>query len=53
MDIGKLETTHLDLSKLSCVVKNEVHKYDHNTKINEIEKKITDNGHRNNYITTH
>ena len=76
LDIGKLETTPVDLSKLSDAVKNEVlkkteynelvkkvnninttdtsdlvKKTNYNTKINEIEKKISDNNHEK-YITT-
>ena len=37
MDIGKLETTPVDLSKLSDVVKHEAVK---NTEYNELVKKI-------------
>ena len=76
LDIGRLETTLADLSKLSNVVKNEVvkkieynelakivnsinttdtsclvKKTDYNTKINDIEKKITDHD-LDKYITT-
>ena len=76
LNIGKLETTPEDLSKLSNEVKNDVvkktvydelvikfnaiqttdtsnlvKKSDYNTKINEIEKKITDHDH-DKYITT-
>ena len=77
LDIGKLETTPVDLGKLSNVVKNDVvknteydelvknanpvqttdtsdsvKKIDFNTKINEIEKKITDHDYSNKYINT-
>ena len=70
IDIGKLETNPVDLSKPSDVVKNQVvektyyielvmkynninttdtsdlvKKFDYNTKINEIEKKITNHDH--------
>ena len=76
LNIGKLETTPEDSSKLSNEVKNDVvkktvhdelvikfnaiqttdtsnlvKKSDYNTKINEIEKKITDHDH-DKYITT-
>ena len=76
LDIWKLETTSVDLSKLSNVVKNDVvkktkyeelvkkvtsinttdtsnlaKKTDFNTKINEVEKKITDYDY-DKYITT-
>ena len=62
LDIGKLETTPIDLSKLTDIVKNEVvkrdvyykfvttnlvKKTDYDKKIGEIEKKITDHGHNN------
>ena len=43
LDIGKLETTPVDLSKLSNVVKNEVvKKTEYNAKIKNIEDKIPD-----------
>ena len=60
LDIGKLETTSVDLSKLRYVVKyvvkktkydESVKKADYKTKINEIERKITDDNH-DKYITT-
>ena len=41
LDIGKLETTQVDLSKLSDVVKTEVaKKVEYNIKTSEIKKKI-------------
>ena len=77
LNIGKLETIPVDLSKLTDLVKNNivkktdydelvkkvnviqaidtsnlVEKTDYNTKIIEIEKKITDHDHSNKYITT-
>ena len=43
LDIGKLETTLVDLSKLSNAVKNEVvKKNEYNVKIKNIEDKISD-----------
>ena len=43
LNIGKLETISVDLSKLSDVVKNEVvKKTEYNAKIKDIEDKILD-----------
>ena len=42
LNIGKLETTAVDLSKLSNVVKNDVVKKQYNSKIKNIEDKIPD-----------
>ena len=43
LDIGKLEKTPVDLSKLSNVVKNDAAKKDiYNAKIKNIEDKISD-----------
>ena len=42
LNIGKLETTEVDLSKLSNVVKNDVVKKQYNSKIKNIEDKIPD-----------
>ena len=42
LDIGKLETTPADLSKLSNVIQNVVEKDVYNTKIKDIEDKIPD-----------
>ena len=43
LDIGKLETASVDLSKLSNVVKNDiVKKTEYNAKIKDIEDKIPD-----------
>ena len=43
LDIGKLETTPVDLSKLSNIAKNDVVKKDaYNAKIKTIEDKIPD-----------
>ena len=43
LDIGKLETTPVDLSKLSNVVKSDVvKKTEYNAKIKNIEDKISD-----------
>ena len=44
LDIGKLETTPVDLSKLSDIVKNEIVKKDlYIAKIKDLEDKIPDN----------
>ena len=41
LDIGKLETSQIDLSKLSDVVKTEVaKKVEYNIKTSEIKKKV-------------
>ena len=43
LDIGKIETTPIDLSKLSNAVKNDVLKQDvYNAKIKDIEDRISD-----------
>ena len=42
LNIGKLETTPVDLSKLSNVVKNDVKKTEYNTQVKNIEDEITD-----------
>ena len=43
LDIGKLKTTPVDLSKLSNIVKNDVvKKTEYNAKIKNIEDKIPD-----------
>ena len=42
LDIGKLETTPADLSKLSNVLQNVVEKDVYNSKIKDIEDKIPD-----------